>query len=62
VLASAASAARARGRLGGRKPIAADEPKVLMVKKKSENKAMAIGKICNTLKISRATYYRYLEL
>lgn len=56
------AAARARGRLGGRKPISPAAPKVKMVKKMAENKAMGVGEICSTLKISRATYYRYLEL
>lgn len=56
------SAARARGRLGGRKPIVGDAPKVQMVKKMSENKTISVKVICSTLKISRATYYRYLSL
>ena len=56
------TAARARGRLGGRKPTAPDAPKVQMAKKMSQNKSISIGEICSTLKISRATYYRYLAV
>jgi len=56
------ASARARGRLGGRKPIASNDQKVQMAKKMSSNKSISIGEICNTLKISRATYYRYLGL
>jgi DNA invertase Pin-like site-specific DNA recombinase len=56
------SAARARGRLGGRKPIAPDNPKVRTAKKLHADKSISIRDICNTLKISRATLYRYLGL
>ncbi len=54
-------AARARGRKGGRKPIAADDPKILMAKAMHNDKRMKISDICNTLKISRTTFYRYLD-
>jgi len=56
------SAARARGRLGGRRPIAPDDPKVRTAKKLHADKSISIGDICNTLKISRATLYRYLAM
>jgi DNA invertase Pin-like site-specific DNA recombinase len=56
------SAARARGRRGGRRPVQIDNPKVKMVKKMSKDKSMGINEICSTLRISRATYYRYLTL
>lgn len=56
------AAARARGKLGGRKPKTSDDPKVQMAKKISENKSISIKEICSTLKISRATYYRYLSV
>ena len=56
------SAARARGRRGGRRPVQTDNPKVKMVKKMSKDKSMGINEICSTLRISRATYYRYLTL
>lgn len=53
-------AARARGRKGGRKPIAADDPRVQTAKKMHADKSLSIGDICRTLRISRATFYRYL--
>jgi DNA invertase Pin-like site-specific DNA recombinase len=53
-------AARARGRKGGRKPIAADDPRVQTAKKMHADKSMPIADICKTLRISRATFYRYL--
>lgn len=53
-------AARARGRKGGRKPIAADDPRVQTAKKMHADKTMPIADICETLRISRATFYRYL--
>jgi DNA invertase Pin-like site-specific DNA recombinase len=56
------SAARARGKLGGRKPISPDDPKVRMAKKFHADKSISIRDVCNTLKISRATLYRYLAM
>lgn len=56
------SAARARGRKGGRKPVQSDDPKVKMAKKMSKDRNMSIDEICTTLRISRATYYRYVSL
>lgn len=55
-------AARARGRNGGRKKIENNNPKVLMAKKMHKNHGMSIADICKTLKISRASFYRYLSL
>lgn len=55
-------AARARGRSGGRKKIASDNPKVLTAKRMHKNHGMSIDDICKTLKISRASFYRYLSL
>jgi DNA invertase Pin-like site-specific DNA recombinase len=56
------SAARARGRKGGRKPISSDDPRVQMAKRMYRNHGMSIDRICRTLKISRATFYRYIAL
>jgi len=56
------SAARARGRLGGRKPVYPANPKVLMAQKMYQDRTLGIKEICGTLKISRATLYRYLKL
>jgi DNA invertase Pin-like site-specific DNA recombinase len=55
-------AARARGRKGGRKKISAADPRVQMAKRMHKDHGMSIGKICNTLKISRPTFYRYIAL
>jgi DNA invertase Pin-like site-specific DNA recombinase len=56
------SAARSRGRKGGRKPISADDPRIRMAKKMHEDRSLSAAEICASLKISRATYYRYLSL
>jgi DNA invertase Pin-like site-specific DNA recombinase len=56
------AAARARGRTGGRPPIEIDRAKVLAAQKLRENSTLSINEICETLSISRSTYYRYLQL
>jgi len=56
------AAARARGRNGGRKPVAGSDPKVKMAKRMNEDRSLSPSEICASLKISRATYYRYLAL
>jgi len=55
-------AARARGRKGGRKKIESTNPKVLTAKKMHKDHGMVISDICKTLKISRASFYRYIGL
>ena len=55
-------AARARGRQGGRPRIESEEAKVRTVKKLAGDKTIKIDDICETLKISRSTYYRYLTM
>ena len=56
------SAARARGRKGGRRPISAQNPKVKTAKRMHRDHGMNIDQICEMLKISRATFYRYLAV
>jgi DNA invertase Pin-like site-specific DNA recombinase len=56
------SAARARGRKGGRHPVTAADPRVRMAKIMYHEKAMDIQDVCRTLKISRATFYRYIAI
>ena len=56
------TAARARGRLGGRKPISLDDPRVQTAKKMHADKTIAVSDICTTLRISRPTLYRYVAL
>src|SRR5512142_358260 len=53
-------AARARGRLGGR-PRALDLRKVQIAQALYRDKTNAIDEVCKTLRISRATLYRYLK-
>jgi DNA invertase Pin-like site-specific DNA recombinase len=55
-------AARARGKKGGRKPVLPDDPKVRTAKKLHADKSISISDICKTLKISRASLYRYLAM
>ena len=56
------AAARARGRLGGRKLIRADDPRVVTAKRLHKDRSLSINQICETLGISRPTFYRYLAL
>jgi DNA invertase Pin-like site-specific DNA recombinase len=56
------SAARARGRVGGRKHIQSDNPKVKTAKNMFKDKSVSIADICSTLRISRATLYRYVSM
>lgn len=54
------TAARARGRLGGRRPISPDDPRVVTARALHSDKNMPVRDICRTLRISRATLYRYV--
>lgn len=56
------AAARARGRKGGRPPMAADEPRVVLTQKLHADKSIPVDDICQTLNISRSTLYRYLRM
>jgi DNA invertase Pin-like site-specific DNA recombinase len=53
------AAARARGRLFGR-PKALSPRKVEQLRTLAKDDRTTVGEICQTLRISRATYYRYL--
>ncbi len=55
-------AARARGKLGGRKPISPDDTKVRTAKKMHADKNISIKEICTTLNISKTTLYRYVDM
>jgi phage antirepressor YoqD-like protein len=44
------------------KKVSPDNPKVLTAKRMHKNHGMSIDDICKTLKISRASFYRYLSL
>jgi len=54
------AAARARGKMGGRKKLL-DEKQVQMLRSLSQDKSLSIGNICKQLGISKATYYNYLK-
>jgi DNA invertase Pin-like site-specific DNA recombinase len=56
------SAARTRGRKGGRKPITGDDPRVKTAQEMHMDHALSVLQICKTLDISRATFYRYLAV
>ena len=56
------TAARARGRQGGRPKMETDNPKILTAKKLHKDKTISINDICKTLGISRPTLYRYLKI
>ena len=56
------AAARARGRKGGRRPLDLEDPKVVLANKLFCDKSIGIDDICDTLKISRTTLYRYAKL
>jgi len=55
------AAARARGKVGGRKPISANDPKVKAARVMHAAPDHSIQDICKTLGISKATLYRYLS-
>lgn len=56
------AAARARGRRGGRKPLQANHPRVRMAYTMYADQSLTIPDICRTLRISQATFYRYVAL
>ena len=56
------ASARARGRVGGRPPLRSDDPKVITARKMHENKSLSIDDICKTLKVSRSTFFRYVNI
>ena len=56
------AAARARGRTGGRPSLTDDTAKVRLAKKLHGDKTLSIDEICDTLNISRSTYYRYVRM
>lgn len=56
------TAARARGRHGGRRPITTEEPRVRMAAAMYAEHNLTCAEIWQTLGISRATFYRYVTL
>lgn len=55
-------AARARGRMGGRRKLENTSPKVIAAKKMHQDQDININDICKTLNISRSTFYRFVHL
>jgi DNA invertase Pin-like site-specific DNA recombinase len=53
------AAARARGRQGGRRGLNAE--KVRQLRTLASDRANSVSGICKTLRISRATFYRYVK-
>jgi DNA invertase Pin-like site-specific DNA recombinase len=56
------AAARARGKHGGRKPRHAEEPRVRTAYAMYVDQHVSVADICQTLRISQATFYRYVAL
>jgi len=54
--------ARARGKRGGRKPLRPEEPRVPMAYTLYADQRLTVPDICHTLRISQATFYRYVAL
>ena len=55
------AAARARGRLGGRKRTLDTPGKLALAQALFDDKRRTIAEICQTLRLSRATLYRYIQ-
>lgn len=55
-------AARARGRKGGRRPISKQDPRIQAAKRLYADRSLDIATICDTLKVSRATVYRWVAM
>ena len=56
------TAARARGRQGGRpRSSLSDDRKLQMARQMYENKALPVRDICNVLGIQRSTFYKYMK-
>jgi DNA invertase Pin-like site-specific DNA recombinase len=56
------AAARARGRTGGRPPLSPNDAKVMLATKLFADKSVDLYDICATLKISKTTLYRYVDI
>ena len=56
------TAARARGRQGGRRPITGADPRVQASKRLNQDRSLGIDEICQTLRISRSTFHRCLAI
>jgi len=55
-------AARARGKIGGRRPVRPDNPRVQMAYALYTAQSLTAAEICQALRISPATFYRYVAI
>ena len=55
-------AARARGKIGGRRPVRPDNPRVQMAYALYTAQRLTAAEICQALRISPATFYRYVAI
>ncbi|MEP3479738.1 MAG: recombinase family protein [Fuerstiella sp.] len=56
------SAARARGRFGGRPKLSPRDPRILTAKALHADQGLSIAEICSTLQIGKTTLYRWLRM
>lgn len=56
------AAARARGRVGGRKPLSPRDPRILTAKALHADQTLTISEICQTLGIGKTTLFRWLKV
>jgi DNA invertase Pin-like site-specific DNA recombinase len=56
------AAARARGKQGGRRALRADDPRVRLASALHADPRVTVAEVCKSLRISRATFYRYVAL
>jgi DNA invertase Pin-like site-specific DNA recombinase len=56
------AAARARGKQGGRRPLRPEDPRVRMAYTMYGDQRLTVPEICRSLRISPATFYRYVAL
>jgi DNA invertase Pin-like site-specific DNA recombinase len=54
--------ARVRGKRGGRKPLSPEAPRVQMAYTLYADQRLTVPDICHTLRISQATFYRYVAI
>jgi DNA invertase Pin-like site-specific DNA recombinase len=52
----------ARGKRGGRKPLRPEDPRLQMAYTLYADQRLTVSDICHTLRISQATFYRYVTL
>lgn len=56
------AAARARGRKGGRPRLDTHDPRITTARTLHRDKSLSIAEICETLRVSKATLYRWLKV